>query len=399
MDSIGEELLKHGYIVRSYIGMGGSSDVFLAFDKSMSNRFAVKVLKINNEKERKSIINEVEIMKKLDHPNVVKYYDCIVFMNHVAIVMEYMTEGDLISYFDRFHYANSDGSLVPNERSLIQNDKVLFNIFYDLVKTIKYLHQEMNIVHRDLKPENIMLTINDAEFPNLHQKTRPKALIPKLIDFGMSKAFKDNNMLLSTRCGSPIFVAPEIIAANDKSQYDEKVDVWSLGIMLYLFSTGFFPFEDESINNLFYKIVNSPLIFKTTAEYNVPTQLKDLISKMLQKDPKKRITIDQILEHPWMKYTQTKTAKSVVSRHIIGKSIPITKSVIRTSYPKYEACKTPTNPIARHQMNFLNLYNKKVNQPTCKKLQKSDSSPISKSQTSKAPLFILPKKCIEAIAL
>ncbi|OHT13446.1 hypothetical protein TRFO_16294 [Tritrichomonas foetus] len=183
--------------------------------------------------------------------------------------------------------------LIINSSSLIQSNQILAKIFKQIVQAVAYLHNEVKVVHRDIKPENILLTKN---------------LDAILIDFGMSKRCpKNDENLLSTRCGSPLYVAPEVITADRQSKdyYDEKSDVWSLGVILYLLTTGTHPFFDENIQTLLSKIVNQSLTFPDEKVVRIPAILKDLIMKMLEKDPQQRLSAKQVLFHEWMKLQAT----------------------------------------------------------------------------------------------
>ena len=301
-----KDLLKaRGYILMRQIGTGSTSDTFLAIHQTYKIKVAIKVIQ-DKKVPLSNIQNEILNLKKANHPNIVRYYesfeidlrpdksailtgipinDTVIISQKenldtrfFVIIMEYMENGSLMSYFES-NYS------FDQRTSLIQNDRVLFNIFTQICMAVKYLHRNLKIAHRDLKPENILLG---------------STYEAKLVDFGLSKIFdaENNGSLLSTRCGSPYYIAPEIITNQEKECYSEEADVWSLGIILYLFATGSLPFMDDNIQKLFYKIINEPHNLKSYD--NIPEALADLINQMLEKDPSRRITIDDVIKHEWI---------------------------------------------------------------------------------------------------
>lgn len=174
--------------------------------------------------------------------------------------MEYATEGELFNY------------IVKKNRL---SDYEASNFLFQIVNGVEFIHNN-NIVHRDLKPENLLMT---------SQK------IIKLIDFGLSNHYSDNS-LLSTPCGSPCYASPEMIMGKKYSGI--KIDIWSIGIILFAMICGYLPFEDEANQVLFKKILKGKIDFP---DY-IPPLFKDLISKILVSDPDQRITIEKIKQHP-----------------------------------------------------------------------------------------------------
>lgn len=160
-----------------------------------------------------------------------------------------------------------------------------------ILSAVKHLH-EHGIVHRDLKPENFIFNdkTDDAEI--------------KLIDFGLSKRFgqiKDINPKekMHTIVGTPYYVAPEVL----KGDYDFSCDVWSLGVILYIMLCGYPPFDGDSNKEIFKKVLKSKLEFDAEDWDEVSREAKELISKMLEKDPSKRISVIETLNHPWFKHS------------------------------------------------------------------------------------------------
>jgi 5'-AMP-activated protein kinase catalytic alpha subunit len=175
--------------------------------------------------------------------------------------MEYCGGGELFNY-------------IVNNRRLSEDESSFF--FYQIINGLESIHK-YNIAHRDLKPENILMT--DSK-------------LVKLIDFGLSNTYTEGN-LLSTPCGSPCYASPEMVAG--KSYDGFMIDVWSTGIVLYAMICGFLPFEDSNNDKLFEKILECRVHFPSF----VPSNVKDIIKKMLVPNPDKRIKIHEIKHHPF----------------------------------------------------------------------------------------------------
>ncbi|TKX18669.1 protein kinase domain-containing protein 50 [Elsinoe australis] len=210
------------------------------------------------------LMREIAIMKLLDHPNIVRLYDVWENHNELYLVMEYVPGGEL------FHY-------VEEQRGL--DEKETIYIFRQIVAALLYCHR-MNIHHRDLKPENILLDRDNAQI--------------KLVDFGMA-ALQPEGKQLTTACGSPHYAAPEVIRSRP---YDgAKADVWSCGVILYVMLTGTTPFNYDHERNLavMYAAIQA-------ADYYMPPELsyqaKDLLRKIFITRPEKRISMDEIWDHP-----------------------------------------------------------------------------------------------------
>ncbi|KXJ94003.1 kinase-like domain-containing protein [Microdochium bolleyi] len=208
-----------------------------------------------------SIEREVAILKLIDHPNIMKLYDIWENRSEIYLVLEFVERGDL------FEYINSHGP--------IPEDETVF-YFRQMLSALEYCHS-FNICHRDLKPENILLKENGQI---------------KIADFGMAAIQQGPNHMLRTSCGSPHYAAPELVSR--RKYRGDKVDVWSLGVILYAMLCARLPFDDPDIPRLLAKA--------TKGVYEMPGWLshsaQDLIRRMLQVDPKDRISIRKIWKHP-----------------------------------------------------------------------------------------------------
>lgn len=203
---------------------------------------------------------EIRFSKYFRHPNIIRLYEVIETSNEIILIMEYAPGGELYDIICK-------GRLCEDESR---------RIFQQIIFGLEYLHTHQ-VAHRDLKPENILLD----EEQNV-----------KLADFGLSNVMRDGIFLYSS-CGSPNYAAPELI--NGKFYNGSSIDIWSCGVILYALLTGTLPFDEEQIVKLYQKI--------RECKYSMPPIIsdpaKDLIFRMLQADPMKRITIAEIKNHRW----------------------------------------------------------------------------------------------------
>jgi len=283
------------YIKTKMLGSGAFGEVWLAHHKDLDRDFAMKIIKKrkNRRNDEKEILNEIEILKKLDHPKILKVVDFYSTLKKYYIITEYCHEGEL------FNEIIKVGKFDEGQAAFIINQ---------ILKAITYCHK-MNIIHRDIKPENIMIT----------NREKNGCLQVKLIDFGTAKIFEKGHQE-NKYVGSSYYMAPEII----KRKYDEKCDLWSIGVIMYILLTGRPPFDgnddDEILEN-----VKKGVFDKSSYPYPLlSSQSKDLIDKLLQYEPKKRISADQAIEHPWFKTAEFKKKDKVntiapeLARELIG---------------------------------------------------------------------------------
>lgn len=241
--------------------------VKLATHSVTGHKVAVKILnkaKIKQLGMEEKVQREINILHLCTHPHIIRLYEVIDTPTDIFLVNEYVSGGEL------FDYIVSKGRLSSDEAR---------NFFHQIVSGIEYCHFQ-KIVHRDLKPENLLLDSN---------------LNIKIADFGLSNLMRDGDFL-RTSCGSPNYAAPEVISGHLYA--GPEVDVWSCGVILYALLCGSLPFDDESIPNLFKKI--------KSGMYSLPSHLsqlaRNLIPRMLEVDPMKRITIPEIRLHPWFQH-------------------------------------------------------------------------------------------------
>ncbi|XP_039987104.1 calcium/calmodulin-dependent protein kinase kinase 1b [Xiphias gladius] len=214
------------------------------------------------------VYKEIAILKKLDHPNVVKLVEVLDDPDEDGLHMafELMTKGPVME--------------VPKDDPFTEEQACFY--FRDVVLGIEYLHYH-KIIHRDIKPSNLLLG-DDGHV--------------KIADFGVSNEFEGTDALLSSTAGTPAFMAPEMMSEHEQSFSGKALDVWAMGVTLYCFVFGKCPFYDEYIISLHNKIKNKPVDFPETPF--ITNDLKELIGRMLDKNPETRITIPVIKLHPWV---------------------------------------------------------------------------------------------------
>ncbi|KAI9914337.1 hypothetical protein PsorP6_006888 [Peronosclerospora sorghi] len=261
------------YTLGKELGAGTFSVVRVATHKTTGERFAVKCIKRAqlSTDDLQALVAEVKILSEMQHPHIVKLYDVFQEEKYFFLVTEFMPGGEL---FERIVQKNC-----YSEREARDLVKVL-------LETIAFCH-DADVVHRDLKPENLLLSSaeDDADI--------------KLADFGFAKktAIRNGDTGLSTACGTPGYVAPEILRAKS---YGKEVDIWSIGVITYILLCGYPPFHHENRSALFRLIKAGQYEFDSPYWDDVSAEAKDIISKMLVLTPAERWSARQLLDHPWI---------------------------------------------------------------------------------------------------
>lgn len=268
------------YELDRVLGYGDFGSVRLATLKgTTSPQFAVKSIpKDKLQGNMKLLHRELELLRDLDHPNIVKFFEVYQDDEYFHLVMEYCSGGQVL---ERFTSEKCFGEA--------ETAKIMGKAF----SAVKYLH-ENGIVHRDIKPENFLYSSNE-----------PDAEI-KLIDFGLSR-FVEPHEILKSQVGTPYYVSPDILNGS----YDYRCDNWSLGVMMYVLLTGYYPFEARNTLELGKEILYTSPNFTAGPWKNISQPAKDLVAGLLMKDPYKRITAKKALAHPWIK----KTIKMIRMEH------------------------------------------------------------------------------------
>jgi len=262
--------LADNYDIKDELGKGAFSIVKLGINKKNGDKVAVKIIdksQCTAESDEKRLKTEVEILKKVKHPNIVGLRDLYETPHHLYLVMELVTGGELFDKIvEKGQYSEKEAAATVKK----------------ILSAVDYLHS-INIAHRDLKPENLLLSGEDDT--NV-----------LLSDFGLSKIISQDTMM-ETACGTPYYVAPEVLSAQG---YDKEVDLWSVGVITYLLLCGFPPFYGETLPEVFEQIMKADFEFPDPYWTDISKDAKDFISKLLVVDSKKRLTAKQAMEHAWV---------------------------------------------------------------------------------------------------
>eukprot|EP01129_Flabellula_baltica_P004424 TRINITY_DN1534_c0_g2_i1.p1 TRINITY_DN1534_c0_g2~~TRINITY_DN1534_c0_g2_i1.p1 ORF type:complete len:263 (-),score=53.26 TRINITY_DN1534_c0_g2_i1:13-801(-) len=224
----------------------------------------------NGTNRQNALMDEVKILQRISHPNCIKIFKVYDTDETLYLVLEIVTGGEL---FD---------SIVQKGSFSEEESKVLFR---QMLEATGYLHS-LGIAHRDLKPENILL------------KDKTSNII-KITDFGLSRIV-DSATFMKTMCGTPQYVAPEILLSQNTSGYGLACDLWSLGVILYVMLAGYPPFN-ESNGNIFEQIKEADFVFHTDYWADKSDTVKDLITLLLNPDPTTRLSTEDALNHEWFR--------------------------------------------------------------------------------------------------
>ena len=272
------------YLYGRQIGQGAFGKVNLGLNVLTGRVVAIKSFKKSSEEKFKSnmkkVLYETNLMKNLNHPNITKILEVFNDEEYMLIIMEYINGGNLFSF-------------VKKRRKL--SEKTAKFLFRQIILGIRHIHSK-NIVHRDIKLENILIDLNNNV---------------KICDFGIGKVLKSYDELLYDKCGTPMYMAPEIFLNNKRGYNGFPADIWSSGITLYIMLSGALPFNVNNKSNdelslkgikkkdhsdLQYQIIN----FRPKKIKNISKEANDLLNGLLNKNPEKRLTCEEILNHPWL---------------------------------------------------------------------------------------------------
>ena len=262
------------YIRGRKLGNGTFGVVYEAKNILFNNIVAMKVIKKDESMDNLVIKNEIDILKKLSHPNIVRIYEFYESKNNFYLINEYCGGGELYNYI--------------NKSTL--NEQQLAILFYQVFSGLCYLH-ENKILHRDMKPENILISKIEKDLEDGEEY-----FWIQIIDFGTAKIFEHNKKEKSI-VGSAYYIAPEVLNKN----YNEKCDTWSVGIILYMFLLGRAPFDGKTNEEIIQSIKTKNLDDVIEKINKGSPEIRDLIKGLLQKDTNKRLSSKEALNHIWFK--------------------------------------------------------------------------------------------------
>ncbi|XP_034029271.1 calcium/calmodulin-dependent protein kinase IGb [Thalassophryne amazonica] len=309
------------------LGSGAFSEVYMVKEKTTGKMFAMKCVK-KKQKRDINLENEIAVLRRIKHENVIGMEDFYESRTHYYLIMELVSGGELFDrILDRGMYSEQDASRVIQQ----------------VLHAVAYLHQN-GIVHRDLKPENILYYSQDEN---------SKIMIS---DFGLSKMV--DNGIMSTACGTPGYVAPEVLA---QKPYSNAVDCWSIGVITYILLCGYPPFYEETESQLFSKIMKAQYEFDSPFWDNISESAKDFIRNMMQKSPSMRYNTDQALRHPWI---IGKTARSQDIYYSV--SVQIQKNFVKSKWKQAYNAAIAINHMKKLQQAHSELILRQATDPDVK---------------------------------
>lgn len=309
-DSVGQ------FTIGAEIGKGSFAQVYMGRHKVSGAAVAIKSVELArlNKKLKENLYGEIKILKTLRHPHIVALHDCVESATHINLMMEYCELGDLSLFIRKrekllTHPATHDmARKYPSALNSGLNEVVIRHFLKQLASALKFL-REGNFVHRDVKPQNLLL-LPSPEYRDANKATRPiltasqDSLIPvaglsslpmlKLADFGFARVLPSTS-LAETLCGSPLYMAPEILRYE---RYDAKADLWSVGTVLYEMVTGRPPFRASNHVELLRKIEAAEDVIKFPRETVVSPEMKSLVRALLKRNPVERLSFENFFNHP-----------------------------------------------------------------------------------------------------
>ncbi|KAI9167470.1 Serine/threonine-protein kinase ATG1 [Paramyrothecium foliicola] len=302
------------FLIDKEIGKGSFAQVYMGWHKESKAAVAIKSVELErlNKKLKENLYGEIQILKTLRHPHIVALHDCIESTTHINLVMEYCELGDLSLFIKKrekliTHPATHDmARKYPCAPNSGLHEVVIRHFLKQLVSALEFLRSK-NYVHRDVKPQNLLLLPSQA-FRD--QRALPimeasqDSLIPmsglaslpmlKLADFGFARVLPSTS-LADTLCGSPLYMAPEILRYE---RYDAKADLWSVGTVLYEMITGRPPFRARNHVELLRKIEAAEDVIKFPREVFITPEMKQLVRALLKRSPVERLSFEAFFSHP-----------------------------------------------------------------------------------------------------
>ena len=301
------------------LGEGSYGKVMLAKRRSNGAERAIKIIR-KKEYEGKKYEREFQILKELNHPNVLKYYGSYEHKRKVYLVTEYCPGRELLTEI------RQSGKMTERKAQ---------NYFREIIEALCYIHSR-NIVHRDLKPENIII---EKESKNV-----------KLIDFGLSKKIEKNKDKMKSEVGTFMYSSPQV----DDGRYTKKCDVWSAGIILYLMLTGRYPFDCDNVNGILKLKKNFKLTFKEYYWERVSPAAKNLLSRCISIKESDRYSAIEAWKHPWLQANASDHI--LLDKTMVGKLWAYSKDSRLVNNIKYFVC--AFNELEKKETNLIKLFKK-----------------------------------------
>ena len=292
------------YKKKNFLGEGAFASVYLVQNRITDSIRAMKIINKSaecTEQEEQEIINEINILRAMDHPNILKIFEFYSNKESYSIITEYCSGGEL------FNEITETGPF---------DEKYAAYVMYQIFSAINYCHK-MNIIHRDLKPENILIVDRNRNgYPRV-----------KICDFGTS-LMVEKGRVQKKIVGSSYYIAPEVL----KNKYNEKCDIWSCGVILYILLSGKPPFNGDDDNEVMANVTTGNYDLHCAPFNRISKSAKDLIKKLLIMDKDKRINAQEALNHVWFKEKKAKELyNQIKDENIIKKLLSNLKQYKRES--------------------------------------------------------------------
>jgi len=278
--------LEEHYKVLNKLGQGTFGSVYRVVHTKTDLIRAMKMIKknaINLQDDDRMFLKEIQILIQIDHPNIIKIYEYFQDETYFYVITEFVSGGELYDTISKWKNFNEDKAAY---------------IMRQLLSAVNYLHSH-NIVHRDLKPENMMVEKNSTKTKEekLRDKNEKNAEIIniKLIDFGTCNYF-DGKTKLTLKVGTPYYIAPEVL----RRSYTEKCDLWSCGVILYILLCGYPPFSGDSTEEIIEAVMSGKYTMDGPEWKKVSSSAKDLVNKLLDFKPDKRLSAQEAINHTWI---------------------------------------------------------------------------------------------------
>lgn len=256
------------------LGHGHYGIVRKCMNRETNQWFAIKSIKKCKVKNIEVLKREIEILKEVDHPHIIKLVEVHEDIKYLHLITELCTGGEL---FDRIitKTQSEEGHF---------SEKDAAKLVRDILDAINYCHTEKQIVHRDLKPENFLYLTDKDDAPI------------KIIDFGLSRHDDQNMGIMKTKVGTPYYVAPEVL----RRQYTKSCDIWSIGVITYILLCGYPPFYGDNDTQIFSAVRAGDFDFPSPDWDEISQNAKDFICALLKMDPAQRLTAEEALHHKWI---------------------------------------------------------------------------------------------------
>jgi len=342
-----KRILDEEYEVLGPLGEGGYGQVYLVRHTKMKLQRAMKIIPVNSQNEEEKTDEEIELLKNLDHPNIVKLFEYFSDNEKYYLITEYCKGGDLFELI---------------KKKKVFSEESAAYIMYQIFRALIYCHYTHNLIHRDIKPENIVVYRQNNAREDLYDV--------KLIDFGISKIFNKSEKTNDNKVrGSLNYIAPEVL----DRVYDEKCDIWSCGVILYILVIGKYPFNGKDKNDILNKIKHGSYSFPSEFTKEASPEIRNLIHQCLKVNPSERISAKEALNHPFFNLYETKEFFIHVTESFLNKTINnIKKYEIKNTLQELTFIYIVHNYPDQEEINLINRVFSKFNVSNDGKMTKEE---------------------------